>query len=100
MIQIVEYNQDDGKILKLYAGDFEAAIATAKDQDTFRIWLFRGIGFVMMFFGLFLFLNPISILLRLIPVAGGIAGLVLFFVSFVAALILSVITIIISIIFP
>lgn len=95
---IVRYNRDDIDIFKIYSGDYQQALGTAQDQDKARIWFFRVLGFVLMFVGLLLFLKPISILFKIIPVAGDIVFFGLALVAFLISLILTTITIILSII--
>ena len=97
--RILSYSGDEGKIFKVYLGDFKQAVSTAKSQDASRIWTFRIIGFAMMFGGLLVFLRPISILFKLIPAVGSVAFFVLGVGAFIISLILTIVTIIVSIIF-
>jgi hypothetical protein len=59
--------------------------AAAEQENTIITWLLRLAGFVMMFVGLVLIANPLSVLADVIPFIGNIvgagAGLVAFFLA-------------------
>lgn len=84
----------------LFEGDREDAREFAKNEDKKRLWIFRIVGFLMMFIGLFmLVVKPLTVLLYIIPVLGSVSRFILGLVSLFIALLLTFLTIIISIIF-
>ena len=97
--ELVRYNTDGENIFKIYEGDFQSAVSTAKSQDSKRIWLFRAIGFAMMALGLILFLNPLSRLLSILPILGQATGFLIFIIALLISFVLSLVTILVSIIF-
>jgi hypothetical protein len=76
-----------GSIELLEAGTVSAEnmFAAAEQENTIITWLLRLAGFVMMFVGLVLIANPLSVLADVIPFIGNIvgagAGLVAFFLA-------------------
>lgn len=82
----------------LFAGDRETAYRAAQSEDSFRIWMFRLLGFGMMAIGLFLLVNPFIVFLSVIPFFGTVGKFVTLFASVSIALVMSTITIIISIV--
>ena len=95
---IVRYVGKHGSIFSLYPGRYEEALATARSQDATRLWLFRGIGFFIMFMGLLFISRPLSIFLDIIPIFGSISRFLSLISSFVVAFVLSTLTIIVSLI--
>ncbi|PIZ95023.1 MAG: hypothetical protein COX81_01860 [Candidatus Magasanikbacteria bacterium CG_4_10_14_0_2_um_filter_37_12] len=67
----------------------------------YRVWLWalRVIGFLMMWMGLASILGPISVLLSVIPALGSIGGSITRGVTFIIALVLSIVVILISMLF-
>ena len=94
---LARYVGEQGDIFALYAGGYEEALATARSLDSTRLWIFRGLGFFMMFFGLLLISGPFSILLDIVPFLGTASRFLTFLSSLLVALALSVITILVSI---
>ena len=74
----------------------DAAVQTLHQEYKLSLWIFRGIGFVMMWLGLGLILAPVSILLDVVPLFGEITGAITMLLTFVAAVILSIVTILVS----
>ena len=95
---IVRYVGKHGSIFSLYPGRYEEALATAQSQDATRLWLFRGIGFFIMFMGLLFISRPLSIFLDIIPIFGSISRFLSLVASFIVAFVLSTLTIIVSLI--
>ena len=76
--------------------DAQAMFQTALTENTILTWILRGVGLLLMFIGLSMFLKPISVLADVVPILGDIAGAGIGFVSLLLALILSAITIAIA----
>ena len=90
---------DEVKAYDLFVGDSKDAQATAKKEDSFRIWMLRLVGFLMMAIGLFMVVNPFVILLDVIPIFGSVGRFVALLASFLIAFVMSLLTILVSIIF-
>ena len=72
------------------------ALDTLHKEYKTMLWLFRVIGFSLMWIGLGMILGPISVLLDVIPFLGSLSRTAVGGVTFLVALILSLITIIVS----
>ena len=68
-------------------------IVDARHQNSVTTWLIRGGGFLMMFFGLLMFLRPLSILSSVIPILGTFVSMGVAFISFLISISLSLLTI-------
>lgn len=84
------------RLFRIFATDRDTAIETLHGEFVFMMWLFRILGFVAMWFGLSLVFGPISTLLDIVPIFGSITRFVAGGVSFLIALPLSIVTIIVS----
>jgi hypothetical protein len=72
------------------------AIADLKSEHSLFLWIFRILGFFMMWFGLIFCYEPLSAFLSVIPFFGGLADMVGCIGSLIIAVILSFVTIVIS----
>ncbi len=77
----------------------EAMFKAAEDANAVMTLILRFVGFLMMFFGLRLVSQPLSVLASILPFMGTAVGFVTGFVSFFIALGLSMVTIAIAWIF-
>ena len=66
---------------------------TAQTQNAHLTWILRGVGFLAMWFGLMLVLNPLKILADFVPFFGTLVGAGLMLVTLAVALPLSLVTI-------
>lgn len=66
------------------------------DKSNFWTWVWRGVGCLMMFFGLLLIMRPVTALADFVPILGGIVGGIAFLFAGLVAVALSFITIAIS----
>jgi hypothetical protein len=90
-------NPDDGKsFYRAFSGDYENALGTLHTEYKTGLWIFRIVGFLMMWIGLGMVLAPLSILLDVLPLFGSISRSMVGLVTFVVSIVLSVVTIIIS----
>ena len=74
----------------------DAMFIHAKQENVFWTWIFRLVGFVMMFVGLSMIFGVLRILAAVIPFLGQIVGVFSSLITFVIATILSLITIAIA----
>jgi len=93
------YHQGKIKLYRVLLGSRDDAIAQMAKEHKTQIWLFRIIGFLMMWIGLNLIFKPISTILDLVPILGSISGGLIGVVTFIVSLVLSAVTILISMVF-
>lgn len=72
----------------LLLGDRQTAISTLHSQYVKAIWIFRGIGIAMIWFGLMMLFAPLDALLDFLPIAGEIGSVISSIIAFPIALIL------------
>ncbi|MFH1315174.1 MAG: TMEM43 family protein [Candidatus Uhrbacteria bacterium] len=92
-------NQDGDSLYRLFYEDTAGAIAVMHSEFTTSLWMFRLIGFLMMWFGMLFVLRPITVLLDVVPIFGSISGFAFFFFTLPIAVLLSLLTIVISLLF-
>jgi len=90
------FDAKNNKLYRLFIGGRDQAIVTLHGEYTMMIWLFRGIGFLMMWLGLMSILGPISVLLDVLPIFGSISRGLISGITLLASLILSAVTILIA----
>ncbi len=72
----------------------EEIIANARSAAGMFAWILRGVGFLMMWFGMSLFFQPLAMLLAIVPPAAGLGRALIGGFTFLLALVLSIVTII------
>ena len=87
-----------GKIELLQMGTLsvEAMIQTAQKENQILTWILRGVGFLLMAFGLSLVMGPLAVLGDIIPFIGDVIGAITGGVAFLVAFMLSTLTIAIA----
>lgn len=82
-------------ILLVEAGTHTAAemFKTAQERNVIFTWILRGVGFFMMFLGIFLVFRPLSVLADVLPLLGSFLGAGIGLFAFLGAFALSTITI-------
>ncbi|NJN71445.1 MAG: hypothetical protein HC799_00800 [Limnothrix sp. RL_2_0] len=83
---------------RLFTGTREQAIASLASEHKIMTWGLRAGGFVMMWIGLNLVIEPLGVLLDFFPFIGNLARTASGFATFIIAAVLSSVTIVISII--
>lgn len=96
--QLVPYEAKGTSLYRAFTENREAAIQTLDTEYRLWIWIVRLIGFFMMWFGLIFCFEPINTFLDVLPFLGGASRFVINGVMFGIALLLSIVTIVISII--
>lgn len=71
----------------------EAMFAAAKSENKMITWIFRGLGFFLMFLGLVMVFTPFKILASVLPIAGRIVGAGVGFIAFLLSAMGSTLTI-------
>jgi len=90
--------KNKSKIYKLMLGNRDEAILNLKTQHKIFGWVFRIIGFLMMWIGMCMFFAPLHAFLQIIPVLSKISKSIMSIILFPLALLLSIVTIFMSII--
>ena len=88
----------DLSIYRLFLGDHAQALSTLSTEHTAMTWVLRVGGFLMMWIGLNMIIGPFNVLLDIIPIVGTLTESATSGVTFIAALVLSSLTILISIV--
>ena len=88
----------DESLYRWFSGSSDQAVSTLHGEYTMALWLFRVIGFIMMWVGLSSLFGPISVFLDVVPAFGSLSRSIVGFITFIVALLLSIVTIIISMI--
>jgi hypothetical protein len=95
--ELVRYANEEGDTLfRVFEGGHEEALVTMHGEYTVMLWIIRLLGFLMMWFGLQAVAGPLSTALDVLPFLGSTSRFIVGAASFVIALVLSAITIIIS----
>jgi len=86
------------KLYRAFTAERDESIAILAKEYKVTGWIFRAIGFAMMWIGLSMFFGPINVVLDVLPILGSVGRGIVSFVMFFVALILSVVTVLISMI--
>lgn len=98
IVNYVDLDDTGESLYRLFDGTRDEAIAMMHGEYKMMLWIFRAVGFVMMWMGLSLFFGPLSTLLDIVPFFGSLSRAVVGVISLVVSLVLSVVTILISMI--
>jgi hypothetical protein len=99
--QFSAFTTDSGNILyRFFNGEstIENVVSKLQTEYQLTIWIFRGVGFFMLFVGLLLSFKPISTLFNFIPIFGSVGSGLFTIMLFVVSLVLAVTTIVLSLI--
>jgi hypothetical protein len=92
------FDQDGNNLYRLFIGTRDQGIATLHTEYTTLLWILRLVGFLLMWFGLSALFGPISVLLDFLPIFGTISRSVIGVITFLVALVLTIVTILVSMI--
>jgi hypothetical protein len=96
---IVSYlDAKNNKLYRMFYGSRDDAIAAMQSEYKTMVWVMRIVGFIMMWIGLSLIFEPLSVLLDILPILGSINRFVFGVITFTASFVVSLIIIIVSII--
>lgn len=93
------YFKGKTRLYRALPGTKDEAVAQLKTEHKVMGWILRIVGFVLMWVGLSLFFGPITAVMDVLPFLGKVGRGIFGVITFIAALVLSVITIVISMIF-
>lgn len=91
-------DQKNYRLYRMFSGSRDEAIASLQTEFKIMMWAMRLLGFLLMWAGLALFVEPLSVILDVLPLLGTVNRFVFNAITFIVALIVSVIIIIISMI--
>ncbi|MBN2134253.1 MAG: TMEM43 family protein [Acidobacteria bacterium] len=91
--------EGEHRLFRAFRSEREEAIAAMHTEYKTVGWLLRIVGFMMMWIGLTMFFGPINAILDVVPFLGKVGRGIVSFVMFIPALILSVLTVLVSMIF-
>ena len=91
-------DKDNNRIYRLFLGDRGMAIDELKGEYKTTIWLMRLIGFLMMWIGLGMIFEPLSVLLDILPMLGSVSRFMVGVITFLVSLAVSIVIIIVSMI--
>jgi transmembrane protein TMEM43 len=89
-------HKTEDRLFRVLPGTREEAIATLALEHKMVGWLLRAVGFFMMWSGLCLFFGPINTVLDILPFLGSVGRTMVSIVMFPIALVLSLVTIVVS----
>lgn len=95
----IDFKNDNAKLYRMFTeGSVDAAIAKLSTEHKLLTWGLRLAGFLMMWIGLSALFAPISTFLDILPFLGSLSRAMIGVVTFIVALVLSVVTIFVSMI--
>jgi len=92
------YTDSNSKLYRVFQSNRDTAISTLTSEYKFEIWTVRALGLLLMWIGLVSIARPMSIFLDVVPTLGSLSKNMFSLILFVVALILSIITILVSMI--
>jgi hypothetical protein len=92
-------DKNSTRFYQAFSGTKEDAIISLHQAYVTSKWIMRFLGFIMMWIGLSMILGPLSVLVDVLPLLGSISKSLVGFATFIVALVLSTVTILISIVF-
>jgi hypothetical protein len=90
---------DNLRFYQAFTGSKEEAIASLHESYVTWIWIWRLVGFLMMWIGLSTVLAPLSVMADFLPMLGGLSRSIIGAIAFVVTLVLSAVTILIAMLF-
>lgn len=94
----VDLEDTGAKVYRFCDSSRDECIAQMHSEYKTMLWIFRAVGFFMMWIGLSMLLGPISTLLDVVPFFGSLSRGLIGVVTLVVAIVLSIVTILISMI--
>ena len=89
-------DDDSNKLYRAMRGTREEALETMHSEHVTSTWIFRAVGFIMMWIGLGALLGPLSAIASIIPFLGKASRSIIGIITFIVSAILSILTILIS----
>lgn len=96
---VAYYHKGKTRLYRALTGTKDEAVIQLKTEHKVMGWILRIVGFLLMWIGLSSILGPISAILDVLPFLGRVGRGLIGVITFIIALVLSIITILISMIF-
>lgn len=93
---VVASNGKEKFLVEPGAKSLAGMIETEKSAQSMLAWIFRAVGFVVMWIGLGLILEPLATLLSILPIAASIGRFAIGLIAFSVSIGMTVVTVIIS----
>ncbi|KKS71718.1 MAG: hypothetical protein UV42_C0021G0013, partial [Candidatus Magasanikbacteria bacterium GW2011_GWE2_42_7] len=93
------FNKDGQKLYEARMTGFEASVIAMETEHSRSLWIWRVVGFLMMWIGLGMVLAPLSVLLDVLPFLGSLSRGAVSLATGLISIVLSVVTILVSMIF-
>jgi len=93
---LATYFEGEKSLYRAFYGTKEEAMAKMHGEFVMFLWLMRIVGFFLMWMGLSMIFSPISAVLDFLPFIGGMSKSVISGITFVVALLLTVVTVLVS----
>jgi hypothetical protein len=92
------YTENNTLLYRAFEGTKDSGVALLAKEHSFLTWMLRIVGFLLMFIGLTLIFEPISVFLDILPFFGSMSRTGIGILLFAVALLLTVLTILFSLI--
>lgn len=92
----VDLEDTGAKVYRFCDSTRDECIAKMHSEYKTMLWIFRAVGFFMMWIGLSMLLGPISTFLDVLPFLGSLSRGLISVVTLIVALVLSIVTILVS----
>lgn len=90
------YVRDGDTLYGIWGGGHEEAMAAMHQEYVIMGWVLRLVGFLMMWFGMNMVVSPLTNLLGYVPILGRLGRAAIWGVTFLIALVFTLVTIVIS----
>ena len=87
-------HSNNHRLFRIFPGTKEQAVSRLNREDVFT-WILRLCGFILMWLGLQLIIEPISVVLDFVPILGSLSRGITSYSTFLISLILTIVTILI-----
>jgi hypothetical protein len=96
--KIEKFIEKKAELYRMFTGSRDESIATLATEHKIITWVLRLLGFILMWVGLSMLFEPISVFLDVLPALGSVSRFAIKSVTFLVALVLSITTILVSMI--
>ena len=94
--KLVPFTKDKSTLYRAFTQDREGALATMHSEHETSLWIIRGVGFLMLWFGLMLCWGPVISTLNILPAIGNLGGCLAGVAMFGVALVLWIATVLVA----
>ena len=84
--------EKEKEVYRMFYGTKDDALGVLKGEYSMWGWIYKILGFLVMWIGLSMILSPLSTVMEVVPIIGGMGKSALGAVAFVAAILLTIVT--------